>query len=313
MREMVLNHASLISPDRRKAVDWLKDVTTGMTQLITNRIVESTLRMSRPHHQISCMPSWSLWDALQELQRTGAREEYLLFNRLTSKIPLLDALDQDIEDRFRECESKTLASPDGDPLILCAIVDGISVGFPSDLIWENDKVTVTFDEILPNESIEIASETIDNLTRSTHAKPICERHRERHRGEFRNGVELWNALDEAFPNLLFGLDLENHLARLDPGVLSTVVNKLASLDNSAAEWRRTGGPAPQWHSKVTDESNSVKNDDKLRQLRIFRSRDGTLQLFTWHARFGNSGRIHLRFEPISHEIEIGYIGKHLQI
>ena len=312
MREMVLNHASLLSPDRRKAVEWLKDVITGMAQLTTDGIAEPALRMSKPHREIFCTLNWSLWDALRELQRTGARDEFLSFSRLTSKIPLLDDIDQDIKDRFRACESKTLPSPDGDPLVLCAITDGISVGFPSDIVWENHQVSVTFDEILSNGSIEIASEIIDNLTRSIHAQPICGRYRERLRWKFRNGEELWNARNEAFPNLVFGLDLENHLSRIDPAVLGTVVNKLVGLDKSAAEWPSSGGPTPQWHSKVTDESNSVKNDENLRQLRIFRSSDGTPQLFTWHARFGDSGRIHLRFEPRLHEIEIGYIGKHLQ-
>ena len=46
MREMVLNHASLLSPDRHAAVERLKDVTAGMLELVRDGIVRKTLRMS---------------------------------------------------------------------------------------------------------------------------------------------------------------------------------------------------------------------------------------------------------------------------
>ena len=39
---------------------------------------------------------------------------------------------------------------------------------------------------------------------------------------------------------------------------------------------------------------------------------GTRETFEWHARFGD-GRIHLRFDPQSREVEIGYIGPHLPL
>ena len=316
MREMVLNHASLASPDRRTAVQWLSDITTGMTLLTQHRIVESALRMCKSHAEIFCMPDWSLWDALLEMQKGGAREEFRLFATLTSKIPLLIDVSEDVENRFRFCEAKTLPSPDGDPLVLAAITDGISIGFPSEPVWDKNQIVVTFDEMQPDQSIQEASETIDNLTRSCHAQPICDRHRDRVRDglrEFKSGAALWDAREEAFPSLVFGPDIEDHLANLNTGVLGTIVNKLASLDESVAKWRETRDAMPSWGSKVTDESDSVMNHDGLREVRRFRSSDGMRRLFTWHARYGSSGRIHLRFEPHSYEIEIGYIGPHLPL
>ena len=316
MREMVLNHASLVSPDRHTAVEWLRDVTTGMTPLTQRRVVEPALRMCKSHVETLCMPGWSLWDALLEMQKVGAREEFRLFATLTSRVPLLIDVGQDIENRFRFCEAKMLPSTDGDPLVLAAITDGISVGFPSEPVWDKSQIVVTFDEMSPDESIQEASETIDNLTRSCHAQPICDRHRDRVRDglrEFKSGAALWDDRGEAFPSLVFGPDVEGHLATLNAGVLGTVVNKLASLDESAAKWREAGGARPSWGSKVTDESDSVMNHDGLREARRFRSHDGMRRLFTLHARYGSSGRIHLRFEPHSYEIEIGYIGPHLPL
>ena len=82
------------------------------------------------------------------------------------------------------------------------------------------------------------------------------------------------------------------------------------LDESAAKWREVG-TLPPWTCKVTPESKSLMRKKKLSETRRFRSHRGTRELFEWHARFGSNGRIHLRFDASSQEIEIGYIGPHL--
>ena len=313
MREMVLNHASLGSPDQHTAVGWLKDVTAGMTLLVRDKIAEPSLRMRQSLWENLCLPNWSLWDALQELRKGGARDEFAFFSRLASKVPLLSDIDQEVADRFLACEAETLPPEDGEPLVLCAITDGIAVGFPSDAVWDCDQLTIRFNEMLPDGNIGEASEMIDNLTRSAHAQPICRRHRARLRHRFTNFRSLWKDKEQAFPNLIFGPDVERHLERLNTGDLQVVVKRLVSLDESAGEWRVTGGTMPSWTCNVTPESQPVMNDSRLREERRFRSHRGTRELFELHARFGSGGRIHLRIDPSSREVEIGYIGPHLPL
>ena len=93
------------------------------------------------------------------------------------------------------------------------------------------------------------------------------------------------------------------------GVLHTVVNRLAELDDTAAAWRDAGGAKPPWTCKVTDESESTKNHPRREKERMFRSVRGQRMSFMWHARYGD-GRIHLLFDARTREIEIGYIGAH---
>ena len=312
MREMVLNQASLDSPNQHTAVDWLQDLAIGMAHLVSENISERSLRSSQSLYEIFCLPEWSLWDAILELQAGGSRDEYLFLVRLSAKVPLLSDVSQDVKDRFRACEAKTLPPEDGEPLVLCAITDGISVGFPSDPIWDQNQVTVSFDELLPDGSIQEASESINNLTRSAHALPICEQHRANLR-QFANSVALWESREEAFPNLVFGPDVEHNLTTLDSGALQIVIKRLASLDESANEWCVQEGTIPPWKCNVSPESEQVRNNPKLINARYFRSDQGTQELFEWHARFGSSGRIHLRFDPSAYEIEIGYIGSHLPL
>ena len=314
MREMILNHASLAPAGRHEATAWLADVAAGMAALVRDGVAPATLRMVRSVCEIRGPGDRSLYEAYQELQRTGARDAYLFLVRLTTKAPLLSGVDPDVKDRFlaceaTACEAKMLPPEDGAPLVLCAIADGIAVGFPSEPIWDRVRVTVAFQELLTDATLERADETIDNLARSGHAAPIADRHRERLRLECRNAADLWSRRGQLFPYLTFGPDVEDQLVKLN--VLSTVVNRLADLDAAAAAWRESGGAAPPWTCRVMDESAPVKDRDKLREARRFRSAAGERALFTWHARFGSGGRIHLRFDAREREVEIGYVGGHL--
>ena len=304
MREMVLNHASLRSPDPHTALCWLKDLAIGMTQL--RRIAQSSLRTHLPVHEIRIAPNLSLFDAYIALKRSGAREESVFLMRLTAKYPLESEIEPEVRDRFLACEGRQIPPDDWKPLVLCVITNWIAIGFPSECDWDKDQLTVDFNELLPNGSIEETSETIDNLVRSSHAKSICERHRATFIDQ--DPSVVWERKEEAFPNLVFGLDVKR-----PSQFLGVAIRRLAELDRSAAEWRNVGGPAPPWACKVTPESERVRNSEQLRNARLFRSRTGRREFFEWHARIGSGFRIHLRFDAETQEVEIGYIGSHLPL
>ena len=313
MREMVLNHASVPAPDvnRNKIADRLRDLAAGMGQLVTGKIVRTDLRSHKHVHEIFFSNGYSLFDAYQDLRRTGHREEYQFFVRLTVKAPLLHEIQERIEYRFRACEEITLPPGDGEPLLLCAISDWIAIGFPSAPMWDRDRTTVHFDELLSDGTIEAKSKEIDQLTRSVHAGPICGRHRERFFADI-GLVTLWENREAVFPHLVLGPDVEGNFKN-QAHLFSTIVGKLKDLDRSSREWRDVGGPAPPWKTKVTPESPEDMKNRSFREARRFRSYRGTLEIFEWHARFGGGGRIHLRFDPDSREVEIGYIGPHLPL
>ena len=302
---MVLNHASLMSPDRHTALSWLKDLAVGMAQL--QRIAQSSLRTHLPIHEINITSNLSLFDAFIELKRGGAREESVFLMRLTAKFPLESEILPEVRDRFLACEGQKMPSEDWKPLVMCVITNWIAIGFPSIPDWDKDQLKVDFNELLPDGSIEEASETIDNLARSSHANSICERHRVAF-FEHQDSSVVWAQRDELFPNLFFGPDVEP-----PPEILGAAIRRLAELDKSAAEWCRVGGAAPRWTCKVTPESESVRNNPTLLNERWFRSRHGTRLLFEWHARIGSGFRIHLRFDARTRQVEIGYIGPHLPL
>ena len=315
MREMVLNHASVSVPRSNPAEisTWLRDLAAGMKQLLESEVVEKSLRNARNLYDTQCLPGYSLFSAYLELRSQGYREEFRFFMGLTDRQPLLIEIDPDIGDRFLACEEQTLPVPDGEPLVLCAIADWIAIGFPSKPVWKDrDRITVRFNELLPDETIKEASEEVDQLTRSAHAGPICNRHRERLLAGSDDPVTLWENRQTVFPNLVFGPGVEDNLKE-QAHLFSTIVGKLKDLDQSAREWRDVGGPAPPWKTKVTPESTLKMKNRFFREARMFQSHLGTREIFEWHARFGDGGRIHLRFDPVAKEVEIGYIGPHLPL
>lgn len=307
MREMVLNHASLAGTGSPEAVRWLVDLAAGMSELTNHGVVGTSLRLSE--HQPD---GFGLAALLHDFRQQGQRDSYVFLARLSTKISLWSGVAEDVRDRFRACEAMgcgaiSLHPADGEPLVFCAISDGITVGRPTESIWDRDRLTVHFRELLPDGSIEDASERIDNLTRSTHAALILQRHRDRVRRKCSTGADLWRRRREIFPRLLFGPEVEGQVNRIN--VLGKVMRRLAELDESAASW--VSGPTPDWLCDVRTESRTVMDTPKLREARRFRSVTGNRDVFPLHASFGKGGRIHLRVDAAQRQVEIGYIGGHL--
>ena len=310
MRQMVLNHASVhpTGSSREAVTDWLADLSIGMAKLVNARVVESQLRTEQEPYQTPCLADYSLFDAFLGLREAGYREQSRFLLSLSTKAPLLRDAAPDVADRFLGCEGVSVPPREGEPLVLCAITNWVVVGFPSAPSWDQDQLTVQFNELLSNGALIETSEVVDNLTRSPHATPISQRHSERlARGS--DPATLWENRRTCFPDILFGPDVEGNL-RAHARLHSIIVGKLIDINRSAADWKSQGGPAPNWRVDVTDENDL---EPKYLKERRFASLSGERKLFTWHAKFGNGYRIHLRLDAGLREVEIGYIGPHLPL
>ena len=319
MREMVLNHASLEARDPRTVSGWIIDLIDGIKRIIDAKVVPMQLHTSKRFSDIQCAPGISLDQIGYSMFKSpNSRDEAQFLMILSSQTSLLTESNPAVSSRLSGCELRPnprmpTTREDSAPLLYCAIADGIAVGFPSNPIWDSDELDVNFDELLPNDEFESRTETIDNLTRSEHAIPIVERHQAHLRSDVANFKELWELRQPAFPNLVFGPDVENQLPDINPGDLFAIIKKLSMLDEDTGNWQITDSAMPEWSGNVTPESYSVRNNPALIGARRFRSNSGSIEIFEWHARFGSGGRIHLRFDAQTKEVEIGYIGKHLPI
>lgn len=314
MREMVLNHASLQVSSQNQFYGWIVEITQGISVLSKEQIVKLKLRIAKPLNDIFCLPNQSFYDLIlkdPEYSREY-RDARLFFVRLTQKYPLLSGLSSSLESEFLgvELNSAALDSKDGEPIVLCALNKWISISFPIGN-WDSDLLNVQYHKIMKDSSFEVVETQIDNLARADHANGIINRQKDQTLSQLQSFENLWEKKEIIFPNLLFGLNVENQIRKLPNGLLTTVSHKLKGLDQTAEKWKVEKTPNPNWVTKVTPESTKSMQSDQFRQERMFQSRDGTQKLYELHARFGSSGRIHLRIEHGTRIIEIGYIGWHL--
>lgn len=131
-----------------------------------------------------------------------------------------------------------------------------------------------------------------------------------------SGQDLWEQWDELFPNLIKCENVKNCLYR-DPekNHIEKVIEQLnllqqyfSSLKNSFSlnELKKLG-------IDVSDESDTVKKNQKLKKVRFFKLPDGSKEYFYYHTKFFGKFESRLYFLPISNSSKcyIGYIGRHL--
>ncbi len=127
-----------------------------------------------------------------------------------------------------------------------------------------------------------------------------------------SGIDLWNKREELFPNLFFcGITKEQIYDLYDKSEIEAIIKKLFILQ----DYFKSADYYDGRKISARDESDSVKNDDKLKQQRLFELPNGEKKYFYEHISLNTiSGAKRIHFLPCcSNKIAyIGYIGKHLK-
>ena len=295
------------------AVGYLPELARGIAQLERSQVVLKSLRMAHSPHQLLLRDGRSLFDAFRECGRHGWREESQYLMSLSARVPIGVGLRGHVRDRMQLSEMPGLRREEGEVLLVCALCEWISVSLPCESLWDSDTLTIDFLELLSDDSFVRVSNSVDNIARSEHAKLIIMRVRLQLQIACSDAASLWEQRTAMFPHLVLGPDVRKDLSALNPGLIGTVINRLAELDRTANDWTEQKDSSPPWRCKVTPESRSVMDHPQKASTRHFRSVHGGRRSFYWHARFGSGGRIHIRFDQETFEIEVGYIGMHLPL
>lgn len=131
-----------------------------------------------------------------------------------------------------------------------------------------------------------------------------------------SGQDLWEQWDELFPNLIKCENLKDCLYR-DPEKyhIKKVIEQLDLLQEYFASQKGSFSlnELKEIGINVSDESPSVKSNQKLKKLRCFKLPDGSKEYFFYHTKFSAKFESRLYFLPISDSSNcyIGYVGKHL--
>lgn len=119
-----------------------------------------------------------------------------------------------------------------------------------------------------------------------------------------------------FKKIVFCPDVYGQIASLDKNSFSIILPDLIKLDSYNEQWK-SGHCAAAIINKIvglniSEESDSVNNDPKLRGKRFFKLPDGRTEYFEMHIKKSSGLRIHIFADDAQKQIYVGYIGTHLQ-
>jgi len=124
---------------------------------------------------------------------------------------------------------------------------------------------------------------------------------------------LWERRGILFSRLILCPRVEDDLKTLGVAYIAKILDRLTALDKFAqTQWLAGEFNYQQaknmTYLEISPESESTMKQEKLSNMRLCKTPDGSTKCFNWHIKTGD---LRLYFYPENKKIFIGYIGKHL--
>ncbi|MDE5777080.1 MAG: hypothetical protein K2I10_01010 [Lachnospiraceae bacterium] len=183
------------------------------------------------------------------------------------------------------------------------------ISFSSREIWKANKIEGKY-ITLQGEDLDIY---ITNVSDISHVNKMHKEEKMRTKLHISSGKELWEKRRELFPHLVFCDSVRKQLDEARVSLQIQSIMKRIQILEDYFEIYDGNFQKEKVGYGCRYESESVQNDEYLKNLRKFKTPYGKEEYFYWHISFpGNyPGRIH--FIPDEKQMVgiIGYIGKHL--
>jgi len=157
---------------------------------------------------------------------------------------------------------------------------------------------------------------VDNITTFIHWEYYLELLDQHRKESLIKGNNLWTERKTAYPNLIFCGETEYQFRKFSFTRNTTilVINIFGKM-NSFCENNKEDFTVENFRNTTqlnfSEESQTVKNSEKLKRLREFRNSNGEKEYFKWHIKNIPNTRLYFQFDIAQKQILIGYIGKHL--
>ena len=271
--------------------------------------------------ELVCIGENALWDAelaagytVRDWWTSADRDRRMLLLSIVGKTDFPDELGTALRDRFYLSEFVLEDSTSGNRtdargLGAAFLLDGIAVSLPTEEQWKGVWIPlrhVWLDEGGAEGSRDVEVLNLSGCDQAKHVRDSILRNKQR--GLANEPAALAARKQECFPHLRFGLEVDNHIAKLATGMLATVIRKLMILDDASRKWRRNAETISPILPGCRPESDATMQ--KYGNLRVFRDAEGYARTYELHCAAGPY-RIHLRIVHKPRGLEIGYVGKHL--
>ena len=197
------------------------------------------------------------------------------------------------------------------------ILDAISISFLSDVAWDFPEIALLWVKMDDNGKIENENPSVKNAARLVHWQKHLKDIQAQRKKNCRKGAAFWKNREQEFPNLVFCGDTEKAFKGLS--VSDAMFNRLWDNLKLLNEHIVGSDSDEELREKTaldfTDESESVKNNPKLRRFREFTLPDGSSkEFFGLHVKnFPGAFRLHFLPDYPGNRVYIGYFGKHLPL
>jgi len=262
---------------------------------------------------VDSVPPITLGALAHSFYGTKDRDLAAFFDSLSRMIPADEALDNvSLEAILRFVPEAPAPSLErafagvlaaGTDALICAVMDFTLVGLLRSDLWNFDRAGFIS---------ETAILAFDHVADVPHAQAI----RQRRLAGLSDALTVrsfWRLKEMVFPNLLFGVDVENNINVFSATLMPLMFKRLSELNSRAGVWRESAaGEFPDGPTKIKPESPETMNRYGTR--RNFRGYDGVIRTFEDHLRIDGLHRIHVYMhgtERNERKLEIGYIGRHL--
>jgi len=189
------------------------------------------------------------------------------------------------------------------------------ISFNTHNLWREHQISGYYTEL--NEETEEINETyatVDNYI-PNRFDIIVKKAQEEAYKEISSGLDLWESKDYLFPNLQFSDSVKNQLIEDSERFhIVQIINRLKRINHYFENCGKTYNNKELGMGART-ESETVKNNPKLKALRRFRLPNGNYEYFFDHISFsGKYSGARIYFLPLheKNSCVIGYIGRHLK-
>jgi len=151
------------------------------------------------------------------------------------------------------------------------LLNQLAISFQSTVYWDFAYIKLIRKSISSNTIIEEEIISVNNITRIAHWETHLITIDNQRKANNRKGRDLWENRNREFPNLIFCKETEKQITNLsiDDALFNCFWDSIRLLDDNIRQCESDSELLTTTGLKISDESNTVKNNPKIRRYREF--------------------------------------------
>lgn len=194
------------------------------------------------------------------------------------------------------------------------LLESIAVSLNTSGNWDQTEIAVSVSQMTDMGDIEQNEQIVKHISQVSHIPLHQNWIQDRFTTSVSDGEYLLTKCPQWYPDLVFIAQAETQLREMTAGTpqLRQAVKRLFDLENYCQTWVDGGFDKDKLASKASPESNSVRDNPKFRDKRMFLFPDGRSEFCEWHVRLTpDNWRLHFFPDAEQRKITICYIGTKL--